>query len=150
MDEDHVKIIVFTLMIGGMVGIIRRNGGTDGIVKLVTRWASNPRRGQVAAGGLGVAVFFDDYANTLVVGNTMRPITDRLRISREKLAYIVDSTAAPVATIALFTTWIGFQVGLIGEAARKERLRGLRRVAAIRLLPDSRDTAGVRCRRERA
>lgn len=118
-NEDHVKIIVFTLMIGGMVGIIRRNGGTDGIVRRVTRWASNPRRGQVAAGGLGVAVFFDDYANTLVVGNTMRPITDRLRISREKLAYIVDSTAAPVATVALFTTWIGFQVGLIGETTGK-------------------------------
>ncbi|WP_082126688.1 Na+/H+ antiporter NhaC family protein [Allosalinactinospora lopnorensis] len=116
-DPDHVMIIVFSLMIGGMVGIIRRNGGTDGIVKLVTRWASTPRRGQAATGGLGVAVFFDDYANTLVVGNTMRPVTDRLRISREKLAYLVDSTAAPVATLGLFTTWIGFQVGLLGEAA---------------------------------
>jgi Na+/H+ antiporter NhaC len=115
-DPDHVMIIVFTLMIGGMVGIIRRNGGTDGIVKNITRWTSTSRRGQVATGGLGVAVFFDDYANSLVVGNTMRPITDRLLISREKLAYIVDSTAAPVATIGIFTTWIGFQVGLIGDA----------------------------------
>ena len=115
-DPDHVMIIVFTLMIGGMVGIIRRNGGTDGIVKNITRWTSTSRRGQLATGGLGVAVFFDDYANTLVVGNTMRPITDRLRVSREKLAYIVDSTAAPVATLGIFTTWIGFQVGLIGEA----------------------------------
>lgn len=118
-DPDHVMIILFTLMIGGMVGVIRRNGGTDGIVAWVTRWASTSRRGQVATGGLGVAVFFDDYANTLVVGNTMRPITDRLRISREKLAYIVDSTAAPVAAIGLFTTWIGFQVGLLDEAAGK-------------------------------
>ncbi|WP_304454155.1 Na+/H+ antiporter NhaC family protein [Nocardiopsis sp. YSL2] len=91
-DPDHVMIIVFTLMIGGLVGVIRRNGGTDGIVHLVTRWASTPRRGQLATGGLGVAVFFDDYANTLVVGNTMRPILDRLRVSREKLAYLVDST----------------------------------------------------------
>ncbi|MPY82487.1 MAG: Na+/H+ antiporter NhaC family protein [Actinophytocola sp.] len=118
-DPDHMKIIVFTLMIGGVVGIIRRNGGTDGIVGAVTRWASTRRRGQLASGGLGVAVFFDDYANTLVVGNTMRPITDRLRISREKLAYIVDSTAAPVAAIGLFTTWIGFQVGLVGDAVNK-------------------------------
>lgn len=118
-DSDHVMIIVFTLMIGGMVGVIRRNGGTDGIVRWVTRWASTPRRGQIATSGLGVAVFFDDYANTLVVGNTMRPITDRLRISREKLAYIVDSTAAPVVTVGLFTTWIGFQVGLLDDAAGK-------------------------------
>jgi Na+/H+ antiporter NhaC len=115
-NPDHVAIIVFTLMIGGMVGIIRRNGGTDGIVGRVIAWASTPRRGQLATGGLGVAIFFDDYANTLVVGNTMRPITDRLSVSREKLAYIVDSTAAPMATIALVTTWIGFQVGLISTA----------------------------------
>jgi Na+/H+ antiporter NhaC len=115
-DPDHVAIIVFTLMIGGMVGIVRRNGGTDGIVERVTRWASTPRRGQLSTAGLGVAIFFDDYANTLVVGNTMRPITDRLNLSREKLAYLVDSTAAPIATIALVTTWIGFQVGLIDDA----------------------------------
>ena len=115
-DPDHVAIIVFTLMIGGMVGIVRKNGGTDGIVNLVTTWASTRRRGQIATSGLGIAIFFDDYTNTLVVGNTMRPITDRLRVSREKLAYLVDSTAAPVATVALVTTWIGFQVGLIQNA----------------------------------
>ncbi len=115
-DPSHVAIIVFTLMIGGMVGIVRKNGGTDGIVNVVTRWTSTPRRAQVATSGLGIAIFFDDYTNTLVVGNTMRPITDRLRVSREKLAYLVDSTAAPVATVALVTTWIGFQVGLIENA----------------------------------
>lgn len=118
-DHDHMMIVVATLMIGGLVGMIRRNGGTDGIVKLVTHWASTPRRGQLATGGLGLAIFFDDYANSLVVGNTMRPITDRLRISREKLAYIVDSTAAPIAACGLFTTWIGYQVGLIGDAVGK-------------------------------
>lgn len=115
-STDHASIIVFTLMIGGMVGIISRNGGMKGVVNKVIGFASNPSRGQVSTGVLGIAIFFDDYANTLVVGNTMRAITDRLKISREKLAYIVDSTAAPVATIALVSTWIGFQVGLIGEA----------------------------------
>jgi Na+/H+ antiporter NhaC len=65
---------------------------------------------------MGLVIFFDDYANTLIVGNTMRPFTDRLRISREKLAYIVDSTAAPVASIALVSTWIGFQVGLVDSS----------------------------------
>ncbi|MCY9784928.1 Na+/H+ antiporter NhaC family protein [Nocardiopsis sp. EMB25] len=115
-DPDHVMIVVFTLMIGGLVGVIRKNGGTDGIVRAVTRWAGTPRGGQTVTAGLGVAVFFDDYANTLVVGNTMRPILDRLNVSREKLAYIVDSTAAPVATLALLSTWIGFQVVLIDDA----------------------------------
>ncbi len=118
-DSGHLSVILFSLLIGGMVGIISKNGGTRGIVNAVIGWASSPKRGQLTTSVLGVAIFFDDYANTLIVGNTMRPITDRLRISREKLAYIVDSTAAPVATLALVTTWIGFQVGLIDEAVGK-------------------------------
>ncbi|MFT5142920.1 MAG: Na+/H+ antiporter NhaC [Rhodothermales bacterium] len=113
-DPDRASIILFTFMIGGMVGIVSRNGGMQGIVNRIVVWASNPKRGQLATAGLGLAIFFDDYANTLVVGNTMRPVTDRLRISREKLAYIVDSTAAPVACLAFVTTWIGYEVGLIG------------------------------------
>jgi len=114
--SSHVAIILFSLMIGGMVGIISKNGGTLGIVERLTGFASNSQRGQVVTGILGVSIFFDDYANTLIVGNTMRPVTDRLRISREKLAYIVDSTAAPISTLALVTTWIGYQVGLLGTA----------------------------------
>ena len=115
-DSGHAAIIVFSLMIGGMVGIISKNGGTTGVVELITDWANTSVRGQVATWVMGILVFFDDYANTLIVGNTMRPVTDRLRISREKLAYLVDSTAAPVASLALVTTWIGFEVSLINEA----------------------------------
>lgn len=115
-DPDRAAIILFSLMIGGMVGIISKNGGTKGVVNLIVGWASSARRGQLTTGFLGLLIFFDDYANTLVVGNTMRPVTDRLRISREKLAYIVDSTAAPIACLALVTTWIGYEVGLIGTA----------------------------------
>ncbi len=115
-DSDHAKIIVFTTLLGGMVGVISRSGGTRGIVERLTPYATTSRRGQLATWAMGVAVFFDDYANTLIVGSTMRPITDRLRVSREKLAYIVDSTAAPVASIVPISTWIGFEVGLIGAA----------------------------------
>jgi Na+/H+ antiporter NhaC len=115
-NSSHAAIILFSLMIGGMVGIISKNGGTFGIVDRLTGLASDSKRGQVVTGVLGISIFFDDYANTLIVGNTMRPVTDRLRISREKLAYIVDSTAAPISTIAFVTTWIGYQVGLLGTA----------------------------------
>src|SRR5699024_8725736 len=115
-NPDHVSIILFSLMIGGMVGIIRKNGGTRGIVNSLIDWTSTPKRGQLSTAVLGIIIFFDDYANTLIVGNTMRSITDRLRISREKLAYIVDSTSAPVSSLALVTTWIGFEVSLINEA----------------------------------
>src|SRR5690606_3214517 len=78
--------------------------------------AKNATSGQFSTWLLGIVIFFDDYANTLVVGNTMRPVTDRLYISREKLAYIVDSTAAPIASIAFVTTWIGAELGYIQNA----------------------------------
>ena len=115
-DADHAAIILFSMMIGGMVGIITRNGGMTGIVTLMVKRATSAISGQVSVWLMGVMIFFDDYSNTLVVGNTARPLTDRLMISREKLAYIVDSTAAPVVCIALITTWIGYEVGLIGES----------------------------------
>jgi len=115
-DRDHAAIILFSLMIGGMVGIITRNGGMACIVRMIVSRARTAIGGQVAVWGMGLMIFFDDYSNTLVVGNTARPITDHLKISREKLAYIVDSTAAPVVCVALITTWIGYEVGLIGDA----------------------------------
>ena len=115
-DADHAAIILFSMMIGGMVGIITRNGGMTGIVTLVVKRATTAISGQVSVWLMGIMIFFDDYSNTLVVGNTARPLTDRLMISREKLAYIVDSTAAPVVSIALISTWIGYEVGLIAES----------------------------------
>ena len=115
-DAGHAALVVSTLMLGGMVGVVSRNGGVHGIVRLVTAWASTMRRGQLATFAMGIALFFDDYANTLIVGKTMRPVADALRISRAKLAYLVDCTAAPVATLALISTWIGLQLGLIDAA----------------------------------
>ena len=115
-DADHVAIILFSLMISGTVGIVSRNGGMQGIVNRIVTWADSARHACLATATMGMAVFFDDYANTLVVGNAMRPVTDSMKVSRAKLAYIVDSTAAPVACVAFVTTWIGYEVGLIGEA----------------------------------
>jgi len=112
---DHLAVIIFSMLIGGMVGIITRNGGMQGIVNRISRRATDPRSGQLATWFLGIAIFFDDYSNTLLVGNTMRPVTDKLRISREKLSYLVDSTAAPVAAIAFITTWIGAELGYIQD-----------------------------------
>lgn len=114
--SDHVSIVVFTLLLGGMVGITSRMGGMKGIVDRVSRIATTPRRGQFAAWLMGVLIFFDDYTNTLIVGNSTRPLTDRLRISREKLSYIVDSTAAPITVLAVITSWIGFELSLIAQS----------------------------------
>lgn len=114
-DFDHVTIIVFTLTIGGMVKIISANGGMHGIVKWLLRRAKGPRSGQLMTFIMDLCIFFDDYSNTLMVGNTMRPVADKLKVSREKLAYIVDSTSAPVVAIAFVTTWIGAELSYIQE-----------------------------------
>lgn len=115
-DSGNMSIIVFTMLIAGMVGIISQNGGVKAIVDHIVGWARTRRRGNVASGAIGTAIFFDDYSSMLVHGNAMRPVTDRLRISRAKLAYVVDTCAAPLASLALVSTWVGFQVGLIGDA----------------------------------
>lgn len=114
-DSSHLSVIVFSVIIGGIVAVISKNGGMQGIVNRVSRFANSARNGQLATWGLGILIFFDDYANTLVVGNTMRAVTDKLKISREKLAYIVDSTAAPVSAVAFVTTWIGAELGYISD-----------------------------------
>lgn len=115
-DEGHLSVIIFSMIIGGVVHIITKNGGMGAVVNRLAKKATTPKSGQMVSYFLGFSIFFDDYANTLVVGNTMRPITDRLKISREKLAYIVDSTAAPIAAIAFVTTWIGAELGYITQA----------------------------------
>lgn len=115
LDEGHMSIIVFSMLIGGMVTIISKNGGMFGFVNILAKYARTAKSGQLVTWLLGIVIFFDDYANTLVVGNAMRPLTDRLKISREKLAYIVDSTAAPVVSIAFVTTWIGAQLGYVQD-----------------------------------
>ena len=115
-DRDHAIITLFTFMLGGMVGIIYKNGGMHGIIHHLIKWANTPKKGQISIWIFGIVVFFDDYSNTLIVGNTSRMLCDKLRISKQKLAYIVDSTSAPIATIAVITTWIGFQVGIISDS----------------------------------
>ncbi|MCF7808358.1 MAG: Na+/H+ antiporter NhaC family protein [Candidatus Marinimicrobia bacterium] len=112
-NSGHMTILLFTFGFGGMVGIIQKNGGLAGIVSIATRYAKTRVRGQVVTAAMGLFIFFDDYANSLLVGNTMRPFTDKLKISREKLSYIVDSTAAPVASVGIISTWIVFAMSLL-------------------------------------
>ena len=115
-ERDHAIITLFTLMLGGMVGIVYRNGGMHGIIQYLIKKADTPKKGQLAVWLMGLLIFFDDYSNTLIVGNTSRLLCDKLKISRQKLAYLVDSTSAPVATIAIMTTWVGFQIGIISDS----------------------------------
>jgi len=114
-DFSHIQIIVFTFLFGGVIGLISKSGGTRGIANLMIKFAKKRRSGLIASWLSGLIIFFDDYANCLIVGNLMRPITDKMRISREKLSFIVDATAAPVASIFIVSSWIGFEIGLIQD-----------------------------------
>lgn len=118
-DSGHIGVILFTFFIGGTVGIITRNGGTKGLVNRFTGMADSPQQAQAATGALGVGIFFGGYTSSLIVGSAMRPVTDHFNVSREKLAYSVDSTASPIATLVIVSTWVGYQVGLIEDAIGK-------------------------------
>ena len=109
-DSDKQLIIGFVFAMLSMVGVMTVSGGIRGLVDALAKFARGVRSTQLATFGMGLAVFFDDYANCILVGTTMRPLADRFRISREKLSYIVDSTAAPVAGISIFSTWIAYEV----------------------------------------
>ena len=112
-DSWNAAIIIFLLAIGGMVGVVNKMGGTIAVAKALGRKIKSPRSAQLYTYLLGVFVFFDDYANTLIVGPTMRPLTDQNKISKEKFSYIIDSTAAPVVGLALISTWVGYEIGVI-------------------------------------
>lgn len=114
-DPGKMRVFAFTLLMAGMIGVISRCGGMRGLVQLITPLARGRRSGQLVTWLMGLIIFFDDYANTILLGGTLRPVCDRLGISREKLAYVVDSTAAPVASLALLSTWIAVEVDYISE-----------------------------------
>lgn len=114
-DVDNAGIILLCLAVGGMIEIIRSSGGFIELAKKLTNKINTPRKANLIGQLLGIIVFFDDYANALIVGPVMQPIFDKLKLSREKLAYIVDSTAAPVTGIALISSWVAVEVGVIEE-----------------------------------
>ncbi len=135
LSPEKLSIVLFTLLLGAMVGVMSKSGGIEGIVQALARRVRSPKTTQLYTWLLGIFIFFDDYTNTLIVGNTMRPLADRWKVSREKLAYIVDSTAAPVASVALISTWIGFEVSLIGEGFRHVGLSMDPYMVFLRTLP---------------
>ena len=115
-DPFHGGIILFTLVIGGTIQLVISMGGAKALALKVIKLCHTVKATQLAVFFTGLLVFFDDYSNSLIVGPTMRPVTDRMKISREKLAYLVDSTSAPIAGMALLSTWIGMELSLIEKS----------------------------------
>jgi Na+/H+ antiporter NhaC len=118
LGQFSLYIFGFLFTLVGMVHVLYKSGGIQGLVALFSRFARSARSAKAAAFGAGLMIFFDDYSNTIVVGQTMRSLTDRYRISREKLAYLVDSTTAPIAGLAVISSWIAYEVWLLGSTAQ--------------------------------
>lgn len=114
-DTGHIRILFFTIGMAGLIGLLRSSGALIDLIDRIRHRVQSPRSGMIATWVAGMLIFFDDYANSLLVGNMLRPLTDKLRISREKLSFIVDSTAAPVACMFI-STWIGTEVSIMQES----------------------------------
>jgi Na+/H+ antiporter NhaC len=112
-DEDVAWVILVCGFMGSLIGILIRTGSTSAFTGLMSRYVHSEKSALMSAWLLGILMFVDDYLNSLAVGAAMRSLTDKYKVSREKLAYVVDSTAAPISVIIPFSTWGVFFSGLI-------------------------------------
>ena len=106
----QARIIVFVVFLFMAIGVMSRSGGIQGMVQWISKYATGPVSTQLCTWVTGLLIFFDDYSNCIIAGTTMQPLGDKNRVSREKIAYIVDSTAAPIAGLSIFSTWIAYEI----------------------------------------
>ncbi|WP_349829416.1 Na+/H+ antiporter NhaC family protein [Brevibacterium litoralis] len=109
----YVYILAFVALLGVIAAFIMMSGGTRAFADWAVTRIRGRRGAQMLAGVLGIVIFIDDYFNALAVGQVSRPVTDRHRVSRAKLAYLIDSTSAPVAVLAPFSSWGAYVMGLL-------------------------------------
>ncbi len=114
-DGEHLSVLVFAFFMGPLIAVMTRAGGAQAFGKWAVKNLKSAAGAQVATVVFGLLFFVDDYFNCLTIGNVMRPVTDKFRISREKLAYFVDATAAPICVIAPITTWAAYIVSIYAD-----------------------------------
>lgn len=115
-DPWNAGIVLQVLTIGGLIALVGKLGGAKAVAEALAKRAKSPRSTQLITWALGLLIFFDDYANSLIIGPIMKPVADGQKISREKLSFIIDATAAPVAGLMVISTWIGYELSVIRDA----------------------------------
>jgi Na+/H+ antiporter NhaC len=118
-SKTNLQILSFIPPIFVMIEIVVASGGFKGIINWLLKWVKGGKSAQSATALMGILCFIDDYTNAIVVGSMMQPITDRFRVSREKLAFLVDATSAPIAGLAVISTWIAYEVSLLGAVGQE-------------------------------
>jgi tetracycline resistance efflux pump len=123
-DAGNTRVIIFTLLVGGLLATMESSGGVKGFIEWLERrrWADSPRRAQFMAWGIGIVIFVESNITLLVAGAVSRPLFDRLKISREKLAYLIDSTSAPICILIPFNAWGAFNLALIANTGESDPL----------------------------
>ena len=104
-NSMNLNILIFDVLLGMIIVLMSKSGGSAAYGKWAGSKIKTKKSAMLATTGLGVLIFVDDYFNCLTVGSVMRPVTDRYKVSRAKLAYIIDATAAPVCIIAPISSW---------------------------------------------
>jgi Na+/H+ antiporter NhaC len=123
-NAGDARVIAFALVIGAMIATMERTGGVRGFVAWLERrrWVNNARRAEWLAWSIGIVVFIESSLTLLVAGAVSRPLFDRFRISRERLAYLIDSTSAPVCILIPLNAWGAFNLGLLGNTELSDPL----------------------------
>jgi tetracycline resistance efflux pump len=123
-DAGNARVILFTLVIGALIATIEAAGGVRGFVDWVEerRWVGSARRSRLLAWILGVVIFIESNITVLVSGAVSRPLFDRYRVSREKLAYLIDSTSAPVCILIPLNAWGAYILGILGTLGVEQPL----------------------------
>lgn len=133
-DPERIRIVLFILLIGGMLEIIARAGGYDAFAARLGRRLNNGRKSRVTTWGISMSLFFDDYANVLISGASMRNINMRNGVSPAMLAYIVDVVAI-MASIMIISTWAAFEGSVMVDAAQEIGRAGSLTVFFLESLP---------------
>ena len=114
-DSYNIGILLFLVVLGAIVALMNKSGGSAAFGRWATKHIKSRVGAQLATICLGVLIFVDDYFNCLTVGSVMRPVTDKFQVSRSKLAYLIDATAAPICIIAPISSWAAAVAGFVSE-----------------------------------
>ena len=121
-NPSNTQVIIITLLIGGFVSLLEKSGGSRAFSTSIVKFVSSSRKGQLATWLSGISIFFSDTANSLIVGPLFRPVFKELRICREKLAYIIDTTASPVVILVPVASWGVYIMSLIDNSYSAMRI----------------------------
>lgn len=134
-DPGDVQIIVIVVLLGGLIGLLVQSGGSRAFGEMIVSKVKTPKGAQVVTWAMGMLIFFDDYFNALTTGSVMRPVNDKMGISREKTSYIVDSTAAGICVISPISSFIAFTCSLIYAAYKDSNLEGNAYTEFLKTIP---------------